>query len=546
MVMHLGFLLFTLLHHSYGHDEHSSSRKDRKCSRHQKEKKKMALWSWKKQRQLSRKAYRMAILASLAYHDFRDPEDWLVHDGYNMTNYNNTSWAFSLADDPPPAPYLAEYDDGSVSLSWEKRRNRIQRIVAGIVARFRVLFCQTRYKVARIVPEKLRLSKPYHRTNMTAVQQCKQKLLQKHEGGKRYSVDWVLNDWHEEKAKIRWHDTDLIIATSGKSDIVLAFAGTTSAADALTNLQTLEPASHSGLFNQKAVTNSTNSTVEGNIHRGFLNAYARVVRGKIRKINKNHSRSTSTKSLHDYFNKCIIQQHAPQSNSTAIATIKQNKSNNVIMKLVNKRKKRHDKKKDIMRKRNKNVCRSHENRLMDILRDVTTNSLQSGQTVHLVGHSLAGALATIHALDIVMNHVDTPIDRLHLWTFGAPEVADSLFFESAGTRSPRLRAFFSDDARFHRYVTQSEKNCATDTVASITSKSLNRRVVRRLGGVRGNVIHTIDPSFLLCNVSGAELHELGTYLSGLSLLSPKHTLSTDFSSQMKSWLGEKKGEEVEA
>ena len=59
-------------------------------------------------------------------------------------------------------------------------------------------------------------------------------------------------------------------------------------------------ASHSGLFDTWRVggmaddgaTNSTSDTiptsssssVEGNIHRGYLNAYARVVRGKIRRI----------------------------------------------------------------------------------------------------------------------------------------------------------------------------------------------------------------------------------------------------------------------
>lgn len=200
MVTSLVFLLFLLLHHSYGHDHD-----DKSCSRHYQQKKKMALWPWKKDGDghVSRKAYRMAILASLAYNEFGDP-----HDGNNhVTNYNNTSWAFSLADDdPPPTQYLMEYDNegSSTSLSWGKRRNKIQRVVAGIVARFRVSFCQARYKVARMVADKLRMSNPSLRANTTALHQCKQRLLQKHEGGKRYSVEWILNNWHEEKAKIRW------------------------------------------------------------------------------------------------------------------------------------------------------------------------------------------------------------------------------------------------------------------------------------------------------------------------------------------------------
>jgi len=135
-----------------------------------------------------------------------------------------------------------------------------------------------------------------------------------------------------------------------------------------------------------------------------------------------------------------------------------------------------------------------------------------------------------------MNHADTPINKLHLHTFGAPEIADSLFYESLGTLSPRLRHFLSDPNRFHRYVTQSGKT--TDMVASITSNSLNRRGVKRLGGVRGNVIHTIEPSLLSVNITGGEsLHELTSYLRGISLMTD-YKLYTNFPSELRSWLGE--------
>ena len=183
---------------------------------------------------------------------------------------------------------------------------------------------------------------------------------------------------------------------------------------------------------------------------------------------------------------------------------------------------------------------------MDILCNVTTSALRSGRNVHLVGHSLGGALATIHALDVAMNYDRraAPMERLHLWTFGAPEIADSLFFESAGCLSRRMRDFFADKVRHHRYVTQSTKNCGTDVVASITSSALNRgRALRRLGGVRGDVIHVNEPSFLLCNATGVELHELRTYLRGISSSgssSRENPLLTDFPSHIKSWLGEGK------
>lgn len=157
--------------------------------------------------------------------------------------------------------------------------------------------------------------------------------------------------------------------------------------------------------------------------------------------------------------------------------------------------------------------------------------------------SLGGALASIHTMDIIMNQQKVPIKKLHLWTFGSPEVADSLFFKSAGQRSKRLRHFLSDNSRFHRYVTQSTNNCATDMVASITSSSLNRRGFKRIGGVRGTVLHTIEPSLIPFNVSGGELHELRTYLQGISSTASSE-LNTNFPLKLRRWLGESVAEDI--
>jgi hypothetical protein len=55
--------------------------------------------------------------------------------------------------------------------------------------------------------------------------------------------------------------------------------------------------------------------------------------------------------------------------------------------------------------------------------------------------------------------------------------------------------------------------------------------------MRGDMIHVNEPSFLLSNVTGVELHELRTYMRGISSSgssSPENALRTDFPSHIKS------------
>ena len=165
------------------------------------------------------------------------------------------------------------------------------------------------------------------------------------------------------------------------------------------------------------------------------------------------------------------------------------------------------------------TCHSRGIRLMDVLKNATLDALRAGQTVHLVGHSLAGAIAQLLSMDIVLNKRDVQTRRLHLWTFGSPEIADSQFYSSVWRKSPRLSKFFSGK-RFHRYVTQSIETCNTDVIASITSKSLNRRAMRRIGGGGGDVVHWIEPTHVLSNATGVQLHQLRSYIDGLSAASP--------------------------
>ena len=479
-------------------------------------KRKFTIWrSQRKQKRIARKAYRMGILSSLAYHNF-DTKD-------SETN----SWEFSLIDDPHPVQYLLDKSDNRSSttqtISSGKKRNRL---VARVIARLQVSTCQIQYRVAQIL-QRVSSDHKYKPPNRKSShkQQCKHKILKQHGKGKTYNVEWYFSDWHEKNKVKAWHDTDLIIATSGTAEIVLSFAGTASTADALTNVQTLEPVKHSRLFTD---TNST-SSIEGNIHRGFLNAYSRVSRGRIKRLNNNghYIKSNSLMGIESLFTQCITQHRSrKQSKSTSVAVIPLN--------TTEKEKRKHEKR---LQQYITQDCYSRDYKLMDILRNVTTTALKSGQTVHVVGHSLGGALASIHALDIIMNQRDVPIKKLQLWTLGSPEVADSLFFESIAEQSPRLRRFLSDSSRFHRYVTQSTKTCATDMVASITSSSLNRRGFKRIGGVRGTVLHTIEASLIPYNVSGGELHELRTYLRGISSTA-SYELNTNFPLTLRRWLGE--------
>lgn len=72
-------------------------------------------------------------------------------------------------------------------------------------------------------------------------------------------------------------------------------------------------------------------------------------------------------------------------------------------------------------------CRVRDKKLSNILRELVTNALQKRLTVHVTGHSLGGGIATLLALDIIVYFPNVPVSRLHLWTFGAPQVADDVF-----------------------------------------------------------------------------------------------------------------------
>jgi hypothetical protein len=138
--------------------------------------------------------------------------------------------------------------------------------------------------------------------NATALQ-CQQLLNQRVEKGHEYTFDYWFYDWFEPTAVpgVNYHDTDLLVSTLGDKTLALAFAGTASAADCVTNIQTFEKNTHSNLFH-----GGINATIEGSLHRGFLNAFSRVHRGSVLRLCQECSRSKElTRSLEHRYGHCI-------------------------------------------------------------------------------------------------------------------------------------------------------------------------------------------------------------------------------------------------
>jgi hypothetical protein len=207
-------------------------------------------------------------------------------------------------------------------------------------------------------------------------------------------------------------------------------------------------------------------------------------------------------------------------------------------------------------------CVGRDEKLMFILRDTVNEALFAGHKVHVTGHSLGGGLATLLALDIILNFPSVPISKLNLWTFGAPQVADEMFLESAMNFSPRLKAYIQNQGgrlRYHRYVTLSDK-CKADLVSTITSKALlsdkrglRGRLVRRLGGVGGEIIHIAEPHYLfpLLNETAIQdkkppaktnstfgTHHITSYLQGISRESLSHPLMSNLPVEASEFVGE--------
>ncbi|CAE7771792.1 unnamed protein product, partial [Symbiodinium microadriaticum] len=108
-------------------------------------------------------------------------------------------------------------------------------------------------------------------------------------------------------------------------------------------------------------------------------------------------------------------------------------------------------------------------------------ALRKGKRVICTGHSLGGALASLMALDLLVNephrpqllpdleHVILLLSNLYLVTFGEPEIADNAFFYDLFSRFDHIAAFAAQ--RYRRFVSLSRApGCSADVITTVTAR----------------------------------------------------------------------------
>ncbi|KAG7373491.1 lipase class 3 [Nitzschia inconspicua] len=357
-------------------------------------------------------------------------------------------------------------------------------------------------------------------------------------------LEYFLYNWYEPAPLgVNYHDTDLLVATSNNGEtLILAFAGTDSVPDTVTNLQTFESVQHMGglfqtVMNTSSKTGANTTRLEGSIHRGFLNAYSRTERGSILNLCDDSSiNCTSTlpreSNLHRRYRHCVAESGFNDDTITTPSdvdfdqydvveaerrTTETSLRNNSESVATSKHKEE-----SIVKKRGRRGCKIKHKKLMTILRDLVTDHLNNGRSVLLTGHSLGGSLATILALDVLMHFPKVPVDKLQLWTFGGAQVTDNKFLESALSLVPRLKNFLEQEpqrqwdraiypiykarSQFHRFVTVSD-DCQVDFISTVAQnvlspdneKNIHGKTARKIGGIvkGGSVVHLTEPHYLL-------------------------------------------------
>jgi hypothetical protein len=257
---------------------------------------------------------------------------------------------------------------------------------------------------------------------------CTKKNYQQSSDSKRYNFHFSFYNWYESGvAGVKFHDTDVLILTSNDDkDLVVTFAGTASAADAVTNIQTFEPANHSYFFK---------GAIQGTLHRGFLNAYSRVDRGYVLRLNPNSSTPLPLEKMYQQFGHCMLKVKSTGSKTKK----KANNTEEQDITLISEGESDHDEdldnysSVDTAKNRTKVLrgggCRVKRMKLIDLLRVTVIDALKSGRTVHVSGHSLGGALATFLAGDIIVNHPKVPVGKF-VWVQTIPRL--SFFLKLCG------------------------------------------------------------------------------------------------------------------
>ena len=366
-----------------------------------------------------------------------------------------------------------------------------------------------------------------------------------------YTLEYSFYNWHEPTniKGVSFHDTDVLISTANNGNtLIIAFAGSASPADVVTNVQTFEPANHSLFFepksnlphfwNQNAGKKSNDShnntsQTQGSLHRGFLNAYSRVERGHVLRIQpESHPTNTAesdTATSHSILPKSMRWWRGPikeRHRSTGETKFRRS-TKPLILDSLNRRfghchanaslAEQHEKErigddnynddhqdgvmdnsekptKNKKRKKKKRYggCKVTEKaggeppiRLSLVLKELVETALSNGYQVHITGHSLGGALGTLLVLDVLANEniveLDKHVNNLYLWTFGAPQIADLLFWESLLVHSPKLRRFLLGNVKnnngstfrqyIHRYVTLGDDG-KVDAISEVAKNTL--------------------------------------------------------------------------
>ena len=282
-----------------------------------------------------------------------------------------------------------------------------------------------------------------------------------------FTLKWFFNDWKE---KGIWHDTELLVAESEDS-VAIAFRGSDSPADLVTNSQTMEPVTHSAYFRNCSL---------GAVHRGMLNAYTRVDRGMLVRLERGGSNNEAGASscvltpfsqvFDRVFGDCTSRRNASSTTSGSVDGI--------------------------------HSCYVVDVPLAEILVTAIKTAITSGKRVLLSGHSLGGALATLLSLDLHWNHPSASSDpgqgvkvnslwdklgrklfsdrpspvsaskqwgNVHVYTFGEPEFADTLLQSTLASGSSEVGTFLED--RYKRLVSlSSAPQCKPDIVTGIASR----------------------------------------------------------------------------
>lgn len=265
------------------------------------------------------------------------------------------------------------------------------------------------------------------------------RILQKKYGVRQVTVSpvWFFSDWKDGL----WHDTEVLIATSPTTAFVI-FRGSDSPADAATSSQTYVPARRVNYFPSLAA---------GSLHRGILNAYSQVSSGRIIYLSDAsgnwEDKSPFLKVFHNAFAMCL-----GDANRTLTADTDPSALRSRFFKGAK--------------------CQAKNSKLSSVLSAAVLAGIENDMKVVVYGHSLGGGLATLLAIDVLMNTLTAPAEHdllqesddtsldwiydssvaltgvtaspssnLFLLTYGDPEVADSTFFDNLFFLSPRVKRF---------------------------------------------------------------------------------------------------------